>query len=157
LSNDTFKSRIADMGCDIKSQLIENIKASLVFGRQLDESVDSENFSQLRLFVLYIHNKTIEEDFCRPWETTTNASDVLKLFEDFFAADKLDGNKRRSVCTGGGPAMHGVRSSFLTLVKQKNRNALQYSSRSVGIKNYVTTSGVRRKFPRGWQSFVTIV
>ena len=31
LSNNTVKSRIADMACDIKSQFIENIKASPVF------------------------------------------------------------------------------------------------------------------------------
>jgi len=48
LSNDTVKSRIVDMACYIKSQLIENINASPVFGVQLDESVDSANFSQLR-------------------------------------------------------------------------------------------------------------
>ena len=38
LSNNTVKSSIADMTCDIKSQLIQNIKASPVFGIQLDES-----------------------------------------------------------------------------------------------------------------------
>jgi len=59
----TVKSRIADRAYNIKSQLIENIKASPVFGILLDESVDSANFSQLMVFVRYIHNKTIEEDF----------------------------------------------------------------------------------------------
>ena len=43
LSNNIVKSRIADMACDIKLQLIENIKASPVFGIQLDESVDCAN------------------------------------------------------------------------------------------------------------------
>ena len=92
LSNNTVKSRIADMACDIKSQLIENNKASPVFGIQLDESVDCANLSQLMVFVRYIRNKTIEEDFlfCRPLETTTKASDVLKLVEDFFTEENLD-------------------------------------------------------------------
>ena len=63
LCNVTVKSRIADMACDIKSQLIENIKTSPVFGILLDESVDSANFSQSMAFVRYIHNKPIEEDF----------------------------------------------------------------------------------------------
>jgi len=91
LSSDTVKSRIADMACAVKSQLIENIKTSPVFGIQLDESVGSANFSQL-VFVWYIHNKTIEEDFlfCHPLETTTKANDVLKLVEDFFTAEGLD-------------------------------------------------------------------
>ena len=112
------------MACDIKFQLIENIKASPVFGIQLDESVDSANFSQLMVFVRYIHDKTIEKDFlfCHPLETTTKASDVLKLVEDFFTAGNLDWNKLGSVCTDVAPAMLGVRSGFLTLVKQKNCN-----------------------------------
>jgi len=46
LANDTVKCRIADMACDIKSQLIENIKASPVFGRQLDDWVNSANSSK---------------------------------------------------------------------------------------------------------------
>ena len=68
LSNNIVKSRIVDMACDIKSQLIENIKALPVFGIQLDESVDCANLSQLMVFVHYIRNQTIEEDFlfCRP-------------------------------------------------------------------------------------------
>ena len=45
LCNNSVKSRITDMACDIKSQLIENIKASPVFGIQLDESVDCANLS----------------------------------------------------------------------------------------------------------------
>ena len=126
LSNNTVKSRIADMACDIKSQLIENIKASPVFGIQLNESVDCANLSQLMVFVCYIRNKTIEEDFlfCRPLETTTKASDVLKLVEDFFTEENLDWAKLGSVCTDGAPAMLGVRSGFLALVKQKNPNVI---------------------------------
>ena len=57
LSNDTVKSLIADMACDIKSQLIENSKASPAFGIQLDESVDSANKSELMVFVRYNRNK----------------------------------------------------------------------------------------------------
>jgi len=74
------------------------------------------------VFVRYIHNKTIEEDFlfCRPLETTTKACDVLKLVEDFFTAKKLNWNKLGSVCTDRAPAMLGVRSGFLTFVKEKN-------------------------------------
>ena len=83
------------MTCDIKSELNENIKASPVFGIQLDDSVDSANMSESMVFVRYIHNKTIEEDFlfCHSLKTTTKAGDVLKLMEDFFTAEKLDWNK----------------------------------------------------------------
>ncbi|XP_076069775.1 protein FAM200C-like [Oratosquilla oratoria] len=83
LSNDTVKSRIFDMSCNTKSQLLAKVKASPVFAIQLDESVDVANLSQLIVFVRYVHDQSIEEDllFCRPLETTTQAADVMQLVE----------------------------------------------------------------------------
>ena len=126
MSNDTVKSRIADMACNIRSQQIENVKASPVFGIQLNDSVDSANISELMVFVRYIHNKTIEKDFlfCHSLETTTKASNVLKPVEDFFAAEKLDWNRLENICIDGAPSMLEVRFGFLTLVKRKNRNVI---------------------------------
>ena len=114
------------MASDIKSQLIAKIKASPVFGIQLDESVDIANLSQLMVFVRYIHSQVIEEDllFCRPLETTTKAADVLKLIENFFEEEELDWDKVGSICTDGAPAMLGARSGFLELVKRKNSNVI---------------------------------
>ena len=78
------------------------------------------------VFVHYICNQTIEKDFlfCRPLQTTTKASDVLKFVENFFTEEYLDWAKLGSVCTDVAPAMLGVRSSFLALVKQKNPNVI---------------------------------
>ena len=50
--------------------------------------------------------------FCRPLQTTTKASDMLKLVEDFFTEENLDWAKLGSVCTDGAPATIGVRSGF---------------------------------------------
>ena len=107
LSNNTVKNCIDDMANDIKSQLIAKIKASPVFGIQLDVSVDIANLFQLMVFVPHIHSQVIEEDllFCRPLETNTKAADVLKLIEGFFEEEELDWNKLGSVCTDGAPAM----------------------------------------------------
>ena len=114
------------LACDIKSELIANLKASPVFAIQLDESVDVANLSQLMVFVRYVHNQAIEEDFlfCRPLETTTKASDVFKLVEEFFETEKLDWDKLDSVCTDGAPAMLGARSGFVEFVKRKNPNII---------------------------------
>ena len=54
LSNDTVKSRIDDMACNIKSKLVANLKASPVFAIQLDESVDVANLSQLMVSGMFI-------------------------------------------------------------------------------------------------------
>ncbi|XP_068206277.1 zinc finger BED domain-containing protein 5-like [Palaemon carinicauda] len=122
LSNDTVKSRIFDMSCNIKSQLLAKVKASPVFAIQLDESVDVANLSQLIVFVRYVHDQSIEEDllFCRPLETTTQAADVMQLVDAFFEEEGLDWGKLVHACTDGAPAMLGARSGFAKLLKQKN-------------------------------------
>ena len=126
LSNNTVQNRIDDMASDIKSQLIAKIKASTLFGIQLDESVDIANLTQFMVLVRDIHSQVIKEDllFCRPLETSTKAADVLKLMEDFFEEEELDWNKLDSVCTDGAPAVLGARSGFLELVKRKNSNVV---------------------------------
>ena len=63
LSNDTVKSRIVNMACDVKSQLIEDIKASPVFEIQLDGSFDCENFSPFMVFFWYVKNKQLKKTF----------------------------------------------------------------------------------------------
>ena len=72
------------------------------------------------------HNQFIEENilFCRPLETTTNASDVFKLVKEFFATEKLDWDKLGGGCTDGAHAMLGARSGFVELVKRKNPNII---------------------------------
>ncbi|XP_072311404.1 zinc finger BED domain-containing protein 5-like [Eucyclogobius newberryi] len=119
LSNDTVKSRIFDMSCNIKSQLLAKVKASPVFAIQLDESVDGANLYQLIVFVQYVHGQSIEEDLllCRPLETTTQAADVMQLVDAFFEEEGLDWGRLVHACTDGAPAMLGARSGF---VKQKN-------------------------------------
>ena len=118
LSNDTVKSRICDMSCNIKSQLLAKVKASPVFAIQLNESVDVENLSQLLVFVRYFHDQSIEDDllFCHPLKTTTQAADVMQLVED----EGLDWGKLVGACTDGAPVMIGARSGFAKLLKQKN-------------------------------------
>ena len=110
----------------MKYQLIAKIKASPVFGIQLDESVDIANLSQSMVFLRYIHSQVIEEDllFCCPIETTTKAANVLKLIEDFFEEEEMDWDKLGIVCTNGEPAMLDARSGFLELVKRKNSNVI---------------------------------
>ena len=116
LSNDTVKSRICDMSCNIKSQLLAKVKASPFFAIQLDESVDVEYLSQLLVFVRYVHDQSIEEDllFCRPLKTTTQAADVMQLVEE----EGLDWRKLVGACTDGAPVTMGARSGFAKLLKQ---------------------------------------
>ena len=85
LSNDTVKSHIFNMSCNIKLQLCTKVKVSLVFAIQLDESVDVVNLSQLIVLVRYVHDQSIKENllFCCPLETTSQAANVMQLVDAF--------------------------------------------------------------------------
>ena len=51
LSNNTVKSCIFDMPCNIKSQLLVKVRAYPISAIQLDEFVDLANLSQLVVFI----------------------------------------------------------------------------------------------------------
>ena len=124
LSNDTVASRICDMADNIKSQVLLKITSSQLFAIQLDESTDVANLSQLLVFVRYLNNvdHKIEEEFlfCKPLETTSKGTDVMKLVTQYFESNYLNWKNLIGVCTDGAPAMLGSRSGFTTLVKSKN-------------------------------------
>ena len=63
LSNDTIKSRIHEMSDNIKSKVLSKIDTSPVFALQLDESTDISNLSQLLVYVRYVADERINEEF----------------------------------------------------------------------------------------------
>lgn len=122
LSNNIIRSRIDDMAEDIKSQVLQKVRQARFFSIQLDESTDISNLSQLLVFVRYPVQSGVEEEFlfCKPVEMTTKAQDVMNLVNEFFEEENINWGSLVGVCTDGAPAMLGVRSGFVTLVKQKN-------------------------------------
>ena len=122
LSNDTIKSRIHEMSDNITSKVLSKIDFSPVFALQLDESTDISNLSQLLVYVRYVADERINEEFlfCQPLETTSKAVDVFQMLIDFFDITELSWSKLVGVCTDGAPAMIGANSGLISLAKQKN-------------------------------------
>ena len=122
LSNDTIKSRIHEMSDDIKSKVLSKIDSSSVFALQLDESTDISNLSQLLVYVRYVADERINEEFlfCQPLETTSKAVDVFQMLIDFFDKSELSWSKLVGASTDGAPAMIGANSGLIFLVKQKS-------------------------------------
>ena len=92
-----------------------------VFALQLDESTDISNLSQLLVYVRYVADERINEEFlfCQPLETTSKAVDVFQMLIDFFDKTELSWSKLVGVCTDGAPATIGANSGLISLVKQK--------------------------------------
>ncbi|XP_039459195.1 protein ZBED8-like [Oreochromis aureus] len=120
LSNDTVSDRIEDMRKDILAQVVADLISSPAkFSLQLDESADVANLSHLTVFVRYVKDDMIKEDFlfCKPLTTTTKAADVKKLVDDFFRDNNLSWDMVSAVCTDRAPVMLGKNSGFGVLVK----------------------------------------
>ena len=120
LSNDTISDRIEDMSKDILAQVVADLISSPAkFSLQLDETTDVSNLSQLAVFVRYVKDDVIKEEFlfCKPLTTTTKAADVKKLVDDFFKDNNLSWDMVSAVCSDGAPVMLGRKSGFGALVK----------------------------------------
>ena len=85
LSNDTIKSRIHETSENIKSKVISKINSFPVFALQLDETTDVSNFSQLLVYIRYVADERINEEFlfCQPSETTSKTANVFQVLIDF--------------------------------------------------------------------------
>lgn len=94
LSNDTISDRIEDMSKDTLAQVVADLISSPAkFSLELDEATDVSNLSQIAVFVRYVKDDMIKEDFsfCKPLTTTTKAAEVKKLVDDFFRENNLSG------------------------------------------------------------------
>ncbi|KAI6659386.1 Protein ZBED8-like [Oopsacas minuta] len=80
LSNHVIPGRVADMRCNILEQVVQEIKDSPIrFCLQLDELTDIANISQLVVYIRYITDGGIKDEFlfCEGLQTRTKAGDVF--------------------------------------------------------------------------------
>ena len=121
MSNDTIKFRIHEKSENIKSKVISKINSSPVFALQLDETTDVSNLSQLLVYIRYVADQRINEEFlfCQPLETTSKAADVFQVLINFFDKTELSWSKLVGACTDGAPAMIGANSGLVFLVSRK--------------------------------------
>ena len=125
LSDDTVERRIEQMSLDVEQQVINELKSSLFFAFQVDESADVALCSQLLVFVRYIHEHDIKNEFlfCTPSKTTTRSADVFETISALFDTEELEWNKVCGICTDGAPAMLSSKSGFQAKVKEKSLQA----------------------------------
>ena len=62
MSNDTVLRRIKEITQNIKEQVVDEIKKFPYFSIQFDESTDVSQYSQLLVFVRYVHEKIFRKN-----------------------------------------------------------------------------------------------
>ncbi|XP_076062498.1 protein FAM200C-like [Oratosquilla oratoria] len=126
LSNDTVKKRIDELSQDIKVQTLDQVRASPVFAIQCDETTDVAQCSQLLMYARFVSGNNIKEEimFCHPMESFTTAEAIFDVISDFFQENQLSWESLVGVCTDGAPAMRGLRSGFVTKVKERNPSVM---------------------------------
>nr|XP_039248831.1 protein FAM200B-like [Styela clava] len=124
LSNDTVKSRIADLSLNIKNQVVARMRRAGKWSYQLDESTDTGKDAQLMVYVRYEGELDLEEEFlfCTPLTTTATGADIYNVVDNFHKKEGVDWKNCVSLCTDGAPAMLGARQGFTARVKQVNPN-----------------------------------
>ena len=100
--------------------------ASKIFAIQLDETIDIAGCTQLMVYVRYISESNIEDDFlmCKNLSTTTRGVDIFDKVNTFFVEEDFDWMNYHAVCTDGAPNMLGNKRGLTALIKERNPNVL---------------------------------
>ncbi|XP_062254936.1 zinc finger BED domain-containing protein 5 [Platichthys flesus] len=117
VSDNTIQRRISDMAYDVKEQVVNSVRKSPIHAIQLDESTDVAHCAQLMVYVRFIEELNVREDFlfCIPLPARTTADELFKALNDFYQAEGLEWSRCCGICTDGARAMTGRHSG---LVKQ---------------------------------------
>ena len=101
-SNATISNRIDTESDDILAQIVSDLLSSPAkFSLQLDGTTDDANLSQLAVFVCYVKEDVIKEDFifCQPPTTSTPAIDVKKIVDNIFRDNDLSWDMVCAICS----------------------------------------------------------
>ena len=100
-SNHTMKRRIADMSNDVFQQVVHQVKESPLYSIQLDKSTDMAGLPQLSVFIHYINNATISEDFlfCKALKLHTKGEDIFQCLNNFFSKYSIPWDNCAGICT----------------------------------------------------------
>ena len=118
LSNDIVRRRIDEMSDDVEEQLVKKLLVRK-FSLQLDEATFCGSDAYLLAYVRYAENSNLQEEmlFCKPFETTTTATDIYNIVTNYFADNHIPMTSLVSCAADGAPAMMGKQNGCLKLLK----------------------------------------
>ena len=107
--------------------MVSKIQKSMFgfFAIQLDETTDVVNLAELCVYVRYVHERHLEDEFLfsSPLATRKTAKEIFYFVNKFFDKHNMKWKHVIAVCTDSAPAMLGCHSGFQTLLKEKSPDA----------------------------------
>ena len=104
---------------------MRRVAESPFFAIQLDESTDVTNFPQLLVYVRYVYDFEMIEDFlfCKPLEGRTTSVEIFKV-NDFIDQNGILWEKCVGVCSNGARAMTERYGGVVTRIQSVAPNAV---------------------------------
>ncbi|XP_068232182.1 SCAN domain-containing protein 3-like [Palaemon carinicauda] len=126
VSDSTISRRIHDMSSDIEETVCTSVKESEMFALQVDESTDIGGMAQLLVFIRYLHDVKIVNQFfcCKELKETTTDNDIFSTLSEYLKSVGLTWQSCVGIYTDGAPAMIGSIKGFVSLVKRENSSVI---------------------------------
>lgn len=153
LSNNTISRRIDHMSSDIAANVAEKLKDSRKYALQLDESTDISNNCQLLIYMRFVDDGNIIEQFysCKEMPSTTTGQNIYDVVTSTLENDGISWENCTSVCTDGAPAMTGRFKGFVSIIKREfphiigthcfiHREALMTKNLGSELKNVIDSA-----------------
>lgn len=124
MSDNTMSRRIDDMSKDIESNVTDRVKRAGMFALQVDESTDVSGKAQLLLYIRFVDEGQIIEQFfcCEELTETTTGQNIFDCVNMYLESQQLSWDSCVGICTDGAPAMIGSLNGFVALAKRCNAN-----------------------------------
>ncbi|XP_014782252.1 zinc finger BED domain-containing protein 5 [Octopus bimaculoides] len=126
LSDNTISRHIQDMTGDIECNIKSKILKHKLFALQVDESTDITGKAQLLVFVRFINDEAIVEDFlcCKELPETRKGQNVFDVLNSYLEYCRLNWKNCVGICTDGAPAMTGCLKGFVPIAQKQNPNII---------------------------------
>ncbi|XP_064096477.1 zinc finger BED domain-containing protein 5-like [Macrobrachium nipponense] len=127
VSDSTINRRIHDMSANIEETVCTSMKESEMSALQVDEFTDIRGMAQLLVFVRYIYDvKIVNQFFCckELKKETTTGNDIFSTLSEYLKSVGLSWQSCVGICTDEAPAMIGSIKGFVSLVKTENSSVI---------------------------------
>ena len=121
LSDNTISRYIHDMSENIECNIKSTILKHKLFALEVDESTDITGKAQLLVFIRFIDDEFIVEDFlcCKELPETNEGQSIFDVINLYLEHCELKWKNCVGICTDGAPSMTGGLKDFVFIAQNR--------------------------------------